>query len=149
MKLSFTIRILLLMIPTTLISSGLYFGEKPKSQESKTLQNAKKTFLISKQEVNSDPKTYISNFQKFVKEADSKIDTNKKKFAELKVRFNEICPEKKECTNILAELELDNSNLKSELDTYVLEGNGNWEEFRAELYQDLYKLDLAYNDAKQ
>jgi len=131
------------------VSSDLYFGEKTKTAESKTLQNAKKTFDISKQEVNSGPKTYVSNFQKFVKEADSKIDTNKKKFAELKVRFNEICPEKKECTNILAELELDNSNLKSELDTYVLEGNGNWEEFRAELYQDLYKLDLAYNDAKQ
>ncbi len=63
--------------------------------------------------------------------------------------FNETCPEKKECKNILSELEHDNSKLKSELDTYVLEGDGNWEIFREELYQDLYKLDLAYNNAKQ
>ena len=149
MKLSLTLRIFLLTASASLISSNLHFEEKLKSAKSKSLQNAKNNFLLSKQEVTSDPKTYVSNFQKFVKEADSKIDTNKKKIAELKVLFNETCPEKKECKNILSELEHDNSKLKSELDTYVLEGDGNWEIFREELYQDLYKLDLAYNNAKQ
>lgn len=148
MKLSLSFRIFLLMMPITLISSGLYFDENPKSAESKSLQNAKKTFLISKQEVNSDPKTYVSNFQKFVKEADTKIDTNKKKFAELKVLFEERCPEKKDCPSILADLEQHNKKLKAELDSYVLEGNGNWEVFRKSLLQDLKRLDLAYDDAK-
>ena len=148
MKLSITNRILLLVIPITLVSSDLYFGEKTKTAESKTLQNAKKTFDISKQEVTSGPKTYVSNFQKFVKEADTKIDTNKKKFAELKVLFEERCPEKKDCPSILADLEQHNTKLKAELDTYVLEGNGNWEVFRKSLLQDLKRLDLAYDDAK-
>lgn len=136
------------MFPVTLISSDLFPPNKIKTEEFKSIQNAKKTSLNSKQEVNSDPKTYISSFQKFVKEADSKIDTNKKKFSELKALLQERCQGNSECLNKIVELENNNSKLKAELDNYVLQGGGNWELFRKSLFQDLNKLDLAYNNAK-
>ncbi len=141
------LRILLTVFAITLLATNLRSVENSKTAEYKSLQNAKKKFNTSIQ-VDSTPKTYVSNFQKFVKEADSKIDTNKKKFSELKAILNKRYPENKNCSNKITELEFNNSKLEIELDNYVLQGNGNWELFSKSLLQDLTKLDLEYKNAR-
>ncbi len=133
----------------TLLTSGSSSIDRSLTVEYKTLQNAKKTRDTRRNETTSFSQYYLSDFQKFVKEADSKISSNEKKIAKLKSQLQQSNIEGKNITTALSQLELKNSMLKSNLEIYVQNGTGNWKEFRDGFYKNLSKFDLAYNQVSK
>ena len=129
----------------TLLTSGSSSTDRSLTVEYKTLQNAKINRDTKRNETTSFSQYYLSDFQKFVKEADSKISSNEKKIAKLKSQLQQSNIEGKNITTTLSQLELKNSMLKSNLEIYVQNGTGNWKVFRDRFYKNLSKFDLAYN----
>ena len=118
------------------------------NEEYYTAQDAKKKIVNSEKEIASAQKDIYSDFQKFIKEANTKIGCIEKNISELKLKSIE---EKKETNEgyliKIEDLKKSNDVLKTELDNYVHEGNGNWQIFKADFYQNLDELEIAFNDA--
>jgi TolA-binding protein len=100
------------------------------------------------QEIAPAQKDTNSDFQKFIKEANTKISSNEKNISELKLKSKEDKKEaKEEYFKTIEDLEKRNDVMKMKLYNYVHKGNGNWQTFKAEFYGDLDALETAINNA--
>lgn len=98
----------------------------------------------------STQKDYNSDFEKFIKAANHKINGNEKIISELSKSLN--MDNNTSALNTQDEIVVvgkKNYDLKMKLDYYVEEGKGNWKTFKDDLNNDLSDLDLAINEIKQ
>ncbi len=137
------------VILLVLMTFILHVGAITSLSEYNSIQNLKKTFIVTKQNENSIPKTFVSDFQKFVEETNSRIESNKKQFAELRMYLVGEKSQNERKINTLEFLEIKNMQLKSDLDNYVMDGNGNWKLIRDKFTADLKKLDSIYTNMLQ
>ena len=95
---------------------------------------------FAQKEVNSD-------FEKFVREAEEKIQISGQNILQLKLRpLENKTTSRNEYLVRIGDLEKRNNVLKGELDSYILKGNGNWHSFRQELYKGLNKLNIECDE---
>lgn len=109
----------------------------------------KKEVINSDKEIAFAQKEIYSDFQKFIKEANLKINKNLRTIIDLKVASvaegkitNETFYSKVE------ELEKNNNEIKAELDNYIANGSGNWKEFKGDFDTNLHEFDIAINQVK-
>lgn len=125
----------------------LHVGAIPSLEEYNSIQNLKQTFNRTKQGQKNNSKTYVSDFDKFVNQTNSTIDSNKKKFTELRNYLEAENSTSKSNIEKIVDLENKNTKLKNELDEYVMTGNGNWKLISERFSKDLKKLDVIYYNA--
>ncbi len=142
------IRTLIIVIIIGISVTNFNFSNSKVNPELRSLQNLKfRTDVIAKTIIPA-AKTFKSDFQKFIIEANTKISCNEQNIANLVTQINKNKKTKKVSLDKIIELEKININLKIKLDNYIADGNGNWKSFQSELNKNLAKLEIAYNDTK-
>jgi uncharacterized protein YxeA len=120
---------------------------KSNTEEYVNEQNVKLNNSNSDEKIATTQKDTYSGFQKFVNKSNTMISNNEKNIEDLK--FNSALikePEKIVYLIRVDNLEDSNDVLKTELNVYILEGNGNWMTFKVDFDKKLEKLDLAFNE---
>ena len=136
------------MVITGLAITNCKSNSSNVNEEYYTAQDAKKKMANSEKEIASAQKDIYSDFQKFIKEANTKISRIEKNISELKLKSIEDKKKANEGYFIkIKDLEKSNDVLKMELENYVHEGNGNWQTFKTDFYHNLDELEIAFNDA--
>lgn len=118
--------------------------------KAESIQRKARQSVIVSSEISSTQNEVNSEFRKFVREAQLKLKANEIAILRLKQKSflrdsssNEIIAKK---FNLL---EKANKQLNKSLETYVMVGEGNWNNFRNELYKNLDKLQLACEDVSR
>ncbi len=101
----------------------------------------------SKMEPGMMTKDSITDYQKFKKESEEKINAFEKSIAEFKVKIATAKKETKiEYEKKLASLEQKNNELKKNLEDYKDDGQDNWSKFKSEFNHDMDELGKAFKD---
>ena len=118
--------------------------------KAESIQRKARQSVIVSSEISSTQNEVNSEFRKFVREAQLKLKANEIAILRLKQKSllrdsssNEIIAKK---FNLL---EKANKQLNKSLETYVMVGEGNWNNFRNELYKNLDKLQLPCEDVSR
>lgn len=118
--------------------------------KAESIQRKARQSVIVSSEISSTQNEVNSEFRKFVREAQLKLKANEIAILRLKQKSllrdsssNEIIAKK------FYLLEKANKQLNKSLETYVMVGEGNWNNFRNELYKNLDKLQLACEDVSR
>jgi len=118
--------------------------------KTESIQRKARQSVIVSSEISSTQNEVNSEFRKFVREAQLKLKANEIAILRLKQKSllrdsssNEIIAKK------FYLLEKANKQLNKSLETYVMVGEGNWNNFRSELYKNLDKLELACEDVSR
>lgn len=105
---------------------------------------------ITSSEISSTQNEVNSEFRKFVREAQLKIKANEVTILTLKEKiFLKDSSLDESISGKFYLLEKENKQLNQSLETYVMVGEGNWNNFRTELYKNLDKLELACEDVSR
>ena len=108
-----------------------------------------KEIINSANEIAFAQKDIYSDFQKFIKDANLKINKNLKNISDLK----QVSLADGNITNEtfylkVEELEKNYKEIKTELDNYVAYGSGNWKEFKSDFDTSLNEFDIAFSQVK-
>lgn len=115
--------------------------------KSASLQEKVRKSVSVSSEISSTQNEVNSQFRKFVREAQLKIKANE--IAILRLKQKTLLQDSSSYEVIAKKfylLEKANKELNQSLETYVRDGEGNWNNFRTELYKNLDKLELACED---
>ena len=130
-------------IAGTMLTNCKSSTEKVENAENK-LQEAKDNVIDAKQDLNKTRKDSITEYQKFKKESEEKINAHDLSIAEFKARVaNEKKENRAKYEKKLAELEQKNSDLKKKLEDYKEDGKDNWDSFKLKFNHDLDELGKA------
>lgn len=138
-----TLTIIAFVLGTISISYGQ--GPENKSINARTnFQKTQKNMTDSKQGLKETQKNFISEYRKFIKESEKKINTNKKSFAEFKLILTKINNANKAAIQTEVNgLEQKNINLKYKLVNYKTDGRqDNWTSFKHHFNNDMDELQI-------
>jgi hypothetical protein len=135
-----------------IFSSGLFItncvsNSKIVNRGYYTIPDEKANVTNSAQEIVSDQSSANSDFQKFIAEADTKINLNEENISELKLKSIKFKGENNnDYLKEIEGLEIKNYLLKMKLDNYVQWGDGNWLTFKTDFNQGLDELQVAFEN---
>ncbi len=87
-----------------------------------------------------------SDFQKFIVEANLRINQNEINILKMKNKFtSDECESTKINLNMFDTMSKSNEAFKLKLDDYTKNGSGNWKIFKTDLYTELNAFDEFYN----
>ena len=148
MKLSSILPFLLLLLTgCSLTNCSSSFGDR--NVNDFTEKKVNKSNVDTGEEIAYANKDTYSDFQKFIKEANTKITRNEINISEIKL--NNV--ESKDDLNIvnaemIDELKTSNQTFKITLDNYVQSGTGNWKTFKSELFVGLDELSASIKNVE-
>jgi len=110
------------------------------------LRDANNNAIEAKMNLDETKQDSISEYQKFKKESDAKIEANEKSIAEFKARIaTEKMENKAKYEESLLKLEQKNSDMKKKLSDYKEDGQEKWSSFKNEFNHDMDELGKAFN----
>lgn len=111
---------------------------------SENLKDAKDEMSVAEKNLKEANQEYIADMENYKKNVSATITANEKSIIEFKARIvNSKKEAKADYEKEINELENKNSDMKRKMDEYTLEGNEQWNSFKAEFSHDMDELGKA------
>ncbi len=143
-------KIITTLHPIALVFIGLFFTHCDSPAELIVAENFPKRevkeLVVHQSEIATAQKDTYSDYQKFLKDAYSKLDKNETAIVKINHDSNLVL-ENSLRTNVseIEDLKISHNTLKCELDDYVKNGTGNWQTYKTEFYCEFDQLEIACN----
>jgi hypothetical protein len=113
----------------------------------KKVESAQKDVTAAKVALDKANAEFVEEVENYRRETESKIKSNNERLADFNTRvLNERREAKADYQKEIAKLEQRNKAMKLRLDSYTLDGEGNWEKFKIEFDRDMEELAKAFKD---